>query len=132
MRRWLLVLMLLLLPVRGLVGEVMAGQMLQQQVAAAVQASHDGQAHDHEHGHEAHAGDHAGHAASDHDGDEHAAAQPTADCPTCATCQMCSSVALGTSPAAMAAEPAPQALPHTAQRAYPSAEPALAFKPPRG
>lgn len=129
MRRWLFVLMVLLLPLRGLVGEVMAGQMLQQHVAVAQQAGDHGVQHDHD----AHAGHHAGHAAAAaHDCDDHAAAQPAADCPTCATCQVCSSVALGTALAAVAAEPAPQAPPHSVQRHHPSAEPALAFKPPRG
>ena len=127
MRRWLLVLMLLLLPIRGLVGEVMAAQMLQQHAAAAAPVAMP-------------AATLAGHDCDEH---AHAAAvapddstavekQPTGDCPTCPTCQACSSVALSAAVSAVAAERAAQPPPSALQRDYPSAEPALAFKPPRG
>jgi hypothetical protein len=124
MRRWLLIFVILLLPLRGLVGEVMAGQMLQQHVAASAQAPAPAAAHDcDEHRH-----------ATTADPVEAAtgAAGPSPDCPTCASCQVCSSVALSpfvVTPSAQRASLQPLPL---AQRDPASAEPALAFKPPRG
>jgi hypothetical protein len=119
MRHWLLVFMVLMLPLRGLVGDAMAGQMLQQHTAAAAAVP--------------------GHDCAEHHAQAQAAeapatavdAQAPADCPTCASCQACSSVAL--SPTVHTPGPlrASQPPPDTVQRAYPSAEPALAFKPPR-
>lgn len=128
MRRWLLVLMVLLLPLRGWVGEAMAGQVLQERVAhvhqvpaAAVHADH--------------AGHHGQGAASTHPGaDDHHGLLPSAhgDCGSCAACQVCSSVALSPSPPVIATGSFSQPPPETVQRAYTSAEPLLAFKPPRG
>ena len=119
MRRWLLVLMILLLPLRGLVGEVMAGQMMQQHLGVAVSAA---AAHDcDEHRHAAPAADTHAHAADD-----------SPDCPTCASCQVCSSVALNPFITTTSSERASQPPPQLAQRHPASAEPALAFKPPRG
>jgi hypothetical protein len=129
MRYWLVLFMVLLLPLRGLVGDVMAGQMLQQHAAAAVSV----QAHA---GHQAAAPALPAHDCAEHHAQAQAEApavdaQAAGDCPTCASCQMCSSVAL--SPAVDTASPrrASQPPPDTVQRAYPSAEPVLAFKPPR-
>jgi hypothetical protein len=141
MRRWLLLLMIMLLPVRGWVGDAMAGQMLQQRTHAAMAAG-------------AKPAHHAPQRAA-HDCDEHrsaavgttsdvaadvglaaAAAKPSADaggdCPTCASCQVCSSVALSPS---VPLSPGPgfsQAAPHTDAPSLASAEQAIAFKPPRG
>jgi hypothetical protein len=145
MRRWLLLVMVLLLPLRGWVGEAMAGQMLQQHGALISAAAGDPVRPAHASGHD-HAPDHAhppGHAhaggdAQSHDcdhgpaaGDASGPASGHADCPTCASCQVCSSVALST----MAWLPTPIAYSHpqpeAAQPSYASAEPALAFKPPR-
>lgn len=131
MRRWLLVIMLLLLPLRGVVGDAMAGQMLQHGAAAAATAEGGHARHGREH-------DHAAHAAA-HDCDQHrdagaaaenAEAAPS-DCPTCAGCQACSSVAL-----AMNFEPPPpvaftQPRPQTVTSVHPSADQPHAFKPPR-
>jgi hypothetical protein len=130
MRRWLLILLVLLLPLRVLVGSAMAGQMLQhgQPGTRAVQQGHHtakaqhapGPGHDCEH-------------AVQPAGDARDEAQPQAggDCPTCASCQVCSSVALFPdsfqAPVAGFSQPPPQAV----QRSYASAEPFLAFKPPR-
>jgi hypothetical protein len=143
MRRWLLVVMVLLLPLRGWVGDAMAGQMLQQHVAivSAVvgQSAPPGQAHAHADasapahggGHaQAHDCDHAqGHVPAAGDGGQHANGH--ADCPTCASCQVCSSVALSS----VAWLPAPVAYSHPQPQAdqpsFASAEPALADKPPR-
>lgn len=109
----------------------MAGEMLQQQAQAATQ-DHAGTFH----GHAGHPGhdcmDHA--APHAHTGDDAQQAQPQGDthAPTCASCQVCSSVALGPllflPPVATFSHPRPIAAPHD----YTSAEPALAFKPPRG
>ena len=134
MRRWLLLLMVLLLPLRGWVGEAMAGQMLQQHVKAVASvaipapAAH---AHGHGHGHDCDQPVQAV-AVADAPQDEAAAAPAGTDCPTCASCQACSSVALSPpvwAPAgASFSQPPPQALPLR----YASADTALAFKPPRG
>lgn len=128
MRHWLVVFMVLLLPLRGLVGDAMAGQMLQQHVAAV--AAEPG-----------HAGHHAAPALPVHDCAEHQAqaqpaeapvdAQAPGDCPTCASCQACSSVALSPTVHTPGRLLASQSPPDTVQRAYPSAEPVLDFKPPR-
>lgn len=136
MRRWLLILMLVLLPLRGWVGEAMAGDMLRQhgmpmatQAKAAGHAQHVSVPHCHEAVHAGQdCGKHAAPAASAPDAGSHAAGHA----PTCASCQACSSVALG--PCVFAPEPVrfshprPLADPVT----FTSAEPALAFKPPRG
>jgi hypothetical protein len=141
MHRWLLVVMVLLLPLRGWVGEAMAGQMLQQHAAIvsavageAARPGHvhaDAPAHAHGDGHaQAHDCDHSqGQAPSASEGGQHANGH--ADCPTCASCQVCSSVALSS----VAWLPAPVAYSHpqpqAAQPSFASAEPALAYKPPR-
>lgn len=148
MRRWLLLAMILLLPLRGLAGEAMAAQMLERHVLAAASGP-AGHHHVQHGGHHAQGALHdcadqhrpagaAGHAQPKADGDtaetEGVAAQqgPTGDCPTCASCQVCSSVVMhGAVPIAPAAQ-VQHARPLTAERAPPSAEAALAFKPPRG
>jgi hypothetical protein len=126
MRHWLLVFMVFLLPLRGLVGDAMAGQMLQQHAAAAMAVQEN-------------AGHHAAATAQAHDCPGHQAqpaeapadAQAPGDCPTCASCQMCSSVALNPTVQTPGAMRVAQSPPDTVQRAHPSAEPVLAFKPPR-
>jgi hypothetical protein len=143
MRRWLLIVMVLLLPLRGWVGEAMAGQMLQQHAAIVSAAAGESASHVHAHARaeapahprgdgraQAHDCDHAqGHAPAASDGAQHANGH--ADCTTCASCQVCSSVALSS----VAWLPAPVAYSHpqpkAAQPSYASAEPALAYKPPR-
>ena len=129
MRRWLLILVVLLLPLRAVVGSAMAGQMLQphgQADATAVHHAHAATGAPHAPAHDCeHAAPAAGEAADD--------TQPQAggDCPTCASCQVCSSVALFPdtfqAPVVGFSQPPPQAL----QGTYASAEPLLAFKPPR-
>lgn len=142
MRRWLLLVMIMLLPVRGWVGDAMAGQMLQQRTHAVMAAEAQG----------AHHGPHR----AAHDCDEHrgavvaattevaadvaiaasaaAEAPPAAggDCPTCASCQVCSSVGLSPSVPLLPGASLSQALPHTDAPSLASAEQAIAFKPPRG
>ncbi|HEY0822165.1 MAG TPA: hypothetical protein VGD76_00125 [Ramlibacter sp.] len=126
MRRWLLILVILLLPLRGWMGEAMAGQMHHAPLgthahpAATVQTAQPPAAH----GCEAHA-----HAAPAQD----AQAQPQADAdvPTCASCQVCSAVALSPAAAASPASTFSQPRPQTVQPAYASADTGLFFKPPR-
>ena len=123
MRRWLLVFLILLLPLRGWVGDAMAAQMLQQSVHAAAQPAAEANAHP---GHDC---DHQG-----TDANEVQAAQPAPghDCPTCASCQVCSAVALWPPLLTVASTPLHQQAPEAAPTSFTSAEPALAFKPPRG
>jgi hypothetical protein len=125
MHRWLLVLLVALLPLRGWVGEAMAGQMLQQQlaIAAAVQAPaphHGAKAHE----------DCMGHQAADATGDAAADSPNSPDCPTCASCQVCSAVAIAPvtrgTPSAGFSQPPPASI----ERAHASAERVNAFKPP--
>ena len=131
MRRRLLLVLVLLLTLRGWVGDAMAGQMLPQGATVAAVQTVNADEHDH-----SHAAAH-GHG---HDCDEHAQAPPanghaqpqaSADCSTCASCQMCSSMGLTPPLAAEAQSVFSQPLPQTVQAAYASAERALAFKPPR-
>jgi hypothetical protein len=126
-RHWLLVFLVLLIPLRGWVGEAMAGQMLEQ-VMAAHEAHAEEASHAHMHMHLA------------DDCDEHAAsASPSepspagahADCGTCAACQACSSVALSTALPPPLAATVTQPRPESVQRTYASAEPLPARKPPR-
>ena len=112
--------MIVLLPLRGWVGDAMAGQMLQQQLAGVASASAQvGPSVAHE--------DCMGHAAP---ADEAATPASPADCPTCASCQVCSPVAL----AFDATMPRPLTLvapvPASPLARFASAEPAPAFKPP--
>lgn len=115
--RWLLLLLVALLPLRGWVGDAMAGEMLRQQVAAVSEAV-DIQAVAH------------------HDcmGQEQAPADAPqtmgADCPTCAACQVCSSAAVILSTATPAAIAYSAPCPACAITHYDSAERSLALKPP--
>ena len=121
MRRWLLVFLVLLLPLRGWMGDAMAGHMLQQQVLVQEQAAEPEAVTGHD---------------CDHHGTDAAQAQdpqiPKADCPTCASCQVCSAVALSPALTTLALAPCHHPAPEATQPACTSAEPALAFKPPRG
>lgn len=131
MRRWLLVFLVLLLPLRGWVGEAMAGQMPQErmahvQVAKGGVHAHGSEAAEHHH-QDGHGPSHAcpGVAGPGDTGATHG------DCGTCASCQVCSSVALSSTVPVIAPTRFSQPRPETPQRAYTSAESLLAFKPPR-
>jgi hypothetical protein len=134
MRHWLLILVVLLLPLRGGMADAMAAEALRH--AGAGMQSH---AHAVEHGtRAAHGHDCEGHALSApvqaeaaQPAAEAASAQADADCPTCASCQVCSSVALSPASAGAAATVFSQPRPHAAPAAFASAEPAHFFKPPR-
>jgi hypothetical protein len=121
MRRWLLIVMIVLLPLRGWIGEAMAGEMLQQHAPAATAAQLPAPTHG-------------------HDCDEHRDgmvqpqdAQPQAggDCPTCASCQVCSAVALWPPIVAVSLARLELAPPVGGEPAWTPAEPVLPFKPPR-
>ena len=130
MRRWLLVFLVLLLPLRGWVGEAMAGQMQEQRLAVAMAQQEHGAGHEHHAG-----GHHADVEAAAMPGDAHHEAATSADghgCGTCASCQACSSFALSPSLPVIPAAGFSQPLPQSPQRAYTSVAPDLAFKPPRG
>lgn len=121
MRRWLVLFLVLLLPLRGLLGEAMAGEML-------AQAAHAPQAHAAAHDCDQHGAAHVADA-GEPDASAEAAAAPT-DCPTCAACQVCSSVAVIPSGQAAASERLSQAPPPAVPLAFHSAERTHAFKPP--
>lgn len=121
MRRWLLLLMIALLPLRGWVGEALAGEMLQRHAppAVAVAPTHQQHAAAHE--------DCAGH--------EHAQAQAPAsqdhgDCPTCADCQACSAAVLVGLAGAPVAQRFTQPLPAAREPSHREAAPQSPFKPP--
>jgi hypothetical protein len=141
MRVLVLALAILLLPLRGWLGDAMAIGMVQQHVAAQALAAHG--AHD-AHGvqsrHTAHA-DHAMHdtAATTHEvGDDgglaHAhGATTTGPCDgqtTCSSCQLCHSVAVTVWPEVPLLGKAPCAAPAFEPIAFASTEPAPGFKPP--
>lgn len=135
MVRWFLVLLIALLPLRGWVGEAMAGQMLQQQLAelshsAPAPSAHRTPAFTHD--------DCLGHGeAAERAAQAQAAAAERPDpafhagCLTCAACQVCSAVALLALPAAATGSAElPQAVPQSRAWTVASAEPAGVFKPP--
>jgi hypothetical protein len=129
MRRWFVLLLIALLPLRAWVGEAMAGEMLAQQAVGA-HAQADPVPH----------GMHAAAKAAAHDCMEgHAApahhdsvplAHGQDDCPTCAACQVCSSVALNLEPPRLPTTAAPHALPANGPARFASALAARAVEPP--
>lgn len=140
MRRWFVLLLVLLLPLRGWIGEAMAGEMLAQRVAvaaAATQHGHAGPIHA-QHGHgpahrlaQAPEHDCLGHAHAQPHTDASAKAQlPDSGCGTCASCQVCSSVALGFHVPALPVIDFAQAPPSVRLPHFASAEPRLRDKPP--
>lgn len=130
MRHWLLVFMVLLLPLRGLAGVAMAGQMA---AHAALTATHAGMPAAPAHADPA-AHDCDGHgqaqAATHGDTGDAGGAPSTADCPTCAHCQACSAVAMQVAQRMSLADRFSQPPPVTVHRWHASAERAPALKPP--
>ena len=122
MRILILAFAILLLPLRGWLGDAMAIDAMHAP-AAAVQAVPDN-------GHAMHdmAGmSHDAHAAHD----VHGTQQVDPDCQsTCADCQLCHSVAMTVWPALATVMEAPRAAPTFSTTAFASAEPAPGFKPP--
>lgn len=132
MARWLLVLMIALLPLRGWVGEAMAGQMLQQRLAEmahATPAAATPSTHDDCLGHGQTAGADAPVLAGEPQTKDNASFH--AGCLTCASCQVCSAVALPALPVAAGTSPGlSQAPPQGRGWTAACAEPAGLFKPP--
>jgi hypothetical protein len=120
MHRWLLLVMIALLPLRGWVGNAMAGEMLQQSVAVAASQTDAVQAPAH---------DCMGHGTTAQQPLEESTAMG-GDCPTCASCQVCSAVALAVSAPPQAGSAYSQPRPETPDRLHRSADRAQAFKPP--
>jgi hypothetical protein len=135
MRLWLVLLMIVFTPLRGLAADVMAISMAGQHGAPA----HHGAAMVPA----AHAADTAALSLSDCDG-HHAvpadqaaqpapdalAALPDGDCPTCASCMVCSSAAQALSSAMSSTLPIHHALPAPGSATFSSAAPLPGFKPP--
>lgn len=137
MRRWFVIALVLLLSVRGWVGDAMAGEMLATRLAAAS----EGPAVMAVHGthHEAHA------AAAEPDchaamlaallpaADDTAPEQPAAahaDCPTCSACQICSAMGVLLSAAPRLPAALAQPVPVSRPAVIASIAPATLFKPP--
>lgn len=137
MRRWFVLLLIALLPLRGWVGEAMAGEMLGQHIAAAssVQAQ-QAQAASHPQVQpvpqaQSALHDCMGHqAAASFVGEQEPAQSASGDCPTCASCQVCSSVVLSVDAARLPAAAFGNTLVPRMGTRFASAEPAPAFKPP--
>ena len=130
MRRWFILIMIALLPIRGWVGDVMAADMVTQRLATLAQVTvmapqpADATADPHADCH--------GKAAA------HSPASPPAghsdmavtDCGNCTSCQVCHSVAMVMAPGVAAVAPAHSAAPTLRGTHFASAEPARGFKPP--
>jgi hypothetical protein len=130
MRRWFLLIMIALLPIRGWVGDVMAADMVTQHMAVVAQvplqlqqpADASTEAHADCHGKAA-----AHSPASQPPTDTHTA---TMDCGNCTSCQVCHSVAIAPTALADPAAPSHSAAPPLRGTHFASAEPARGFKPP--
>lgn len=133
MRRFFLILMIVLLPLRGWVGEAMAVEMLAQQPNAIqniAATAEDISVSDHSY--TKIQTDHApcpGHAESAEHA-EHAADPSTPHCGTCPLCQMCNTVAAPASWAMPSALWQGHTQPATGHARYASAPAAFALKPP--
>jgi uncharacterized protein involved in copper resistance len=127
MRRWLVLLMLVLLPLRGWVGEALAGEMIQQQLQQAAPAA----LHAMDHPNMAHAMDHdcAGH--DDHAGPAQHGQPAAQGCGTCASCQVCSAFALAVPVTTVQCADFGHAPPLFDAPRFASAERQAAFKPPK-
>lgn len=122
MRVLALALAILLLPLRGWLGDGMATAM----AVEAVQSSAADRSHTAAEDHSTH--DMAGMA---HDGHADDAQHGDPDCHgTCTDCQLCHSVAMTLWPESAAAIAAPHVTPAFAPAAFASAEPARGLKPP--
>ncbi|MGJ7530821.1 hypothetical protein [Variovorax sp. GB1P17] len=136
MRTLLLALMIVLLPIRGWLGDAMAVEMVRHSLPAAAAAVSTAsssatmatEAHCHE-AMEAGSGtmDMADHTSSHDNSDSGTDHQ---GCNTCTACQVCHTVALGGMPLIDIVHGAPQAPPAAHASRFASAEPALGFKPP--
>ena len=138
-RRFLVVLMILLLPLRGLIGDAMATQMLAPVVLAQAAVFAGSGAHHHAIETALHAhpdGTKSATTGAAHDCFDHASAGQTSspgvpECQSCPTCQACNIVALFT-PVSMASLvlPVPLQKQQPAVSRFTSADRALSVKPP--
>lgn len=127
MRRLFLVLLIALLPIRGWVGDAMAGQMIGQHLAATSIAAvavdeqtaslpgHDGC---------------AGHAGATQAPAEAPSTDINADCGTCTSCQVCHSVVIAPPSVDSGISPVQHRVAAQSGMRFASAEPARGFKPP--
>jgi hypothetical protein len=133
MRFWLVILMIVFAPLRGLAADVMAISMAGMQgapghhgAAAATSAPAPGAAA---------LSDCAEHRAvlttpAPLPGQDAQVTSPDGDCPTCASCMVCSSVALTLASGLSPSVPVPHAVPAPRSTSFSSAAPLPGFKPP--
>ena len=131
MRRWLFVFLIMLLPLRGWVGDAMAIQMaLPGQHAPAPDATqvadHDSRQADISLDASAAAGDCGGHTGVPDAGD----ASESVHCEACAMCQTCHTVAVLQWPDLLAVAPASPVSPSAPMQVFASADRTLLLKPP--
>lgn len=128
MRRWFVLIMIALLPIRGWVGDVMAADMVTQRIATVQQVQVVAQPPA-----DATADPHAdchGKAAAHKPAPAADAGTAATDCGSCTSCQVCHSVGMATVAGAAPLVPAPHATPSLRGLHFASAEPARGFKPP--
>ena len=136
MRTLLLAIMIVLLPIRGWLGDAMAVEMVRHSLPAAMEAATMASAAAEAHCHEAMdaAGDMAmdmsAHAGHDDDGTGSNNHGDHQGCGTCVACQVCHTVALGGMPLVAIVHGAPQASPAAHAARFVSAEPVQGLKPP--
>ncbi len=132
MRRWFLLIMIALLPIRGWVGDVMAAEMVTQQIAAVQQVptqAQPAQPADSADSADPHADCH-GKAAATSPALPAAGDATATDCGNCTSCQVCHTVAMAATSGAGPLAPVPHAAPPVRGTHFASAEPARGFKPP--
>ncbi len=114
MRRLVLILMLVLLPLRGWTADAMGSGMLMPMNPMPVAAQAEANTHD----------------CMGHEASEEVAAPSDDACPTCTVCQICHTVALSTLVVTLVSAALPFALPQALPPRFASAEAALSIKPP--
>jgi len=130
MRTLLLALMIVLLPIRGWLGDAMAVEMVRHSLPAAAAAVSMASTATEAHCHEAmEAGNGMDMSMSGHDSHDDGGADHEG-CGTCTACQVCHTVALGGMPLVDTVHSAPQAPPAAHAARFASAEPVAGLKPP--
>ncbi|RUR70033.1 hypothetical protein EJP67_23545 [Variovorax guangxiensis] len=139
MRTLLLAIMIVLLPIRGWLGDAMAVEMVRHSLPAAMEAATVASAATEAHCHEAMDADAGGdmamamssaHGSSHDDGSSNTSHNDHQGCGTCVACQVCHTVALGGMPVVAIVHGAPQASPAAHAARFASAEPVQGLKPP--
>ncbi|MGE0332466.1 MAG: hypothetical protein AB7P37_17440 [Ramlibacter sp.] len=129
MRRWFLLIMIALLPIRAWVGDVMAADMVTQHIAAVQQVPLQAQPASPADSADPHADCH-GKAAAASPALPAAGDAAATDCGNCTSCQVCHSVAMAAASGVGPLAPVPHAAPPVRGTHFASAEPARGFKPP--